>query len=287
MSRTFSERVAKWEEAITEYWASTRTIALMRIGIAFVAWAELGGEAGPREAGWALGLAFYVATAMMAIGLFSRLATFAAAMAMWSVIHRISGAMHHHTYLMAVATTCLSLTPCGRSFSVDRWLAVRKAERAGEAPPEERANIWAVRLIGLQMSAVMFWGGYNKLTLGTPSVQYAFMTGDRLEQTLLYYHSLPVHQQNWASWLLMAVGTSVVCFELSAGFGFWIPKVRPYFLLGAFLMTSSFQILLNVGTFGLLAACLYLAFVPPETVHRLIDDLFASDAKAEEKKEAA
>ena len=178
-----------------------------------------------------------------------------------------------------MATTCLALTPCGRSFSLDRWLAVRRAQRAGAPLPEEHGNLWALRLIGLQLSAVFFWGGWNKLTLGTQSVHVAFLSGDRLEQTLLYYHSLPAHS-SLLSAVFTLLGGSVVFFELFCGIGFWIPKTRKWCLLGCLLMTTSFQVLLNVGTFGLLAAVLYLTFVPPETIHRLIDDLFAPAEEA-------
>lgn len=276
MSEAFEERLRRWETAIADYPGSTRAVGLMRIGIALVAWAELGGEVGPRDVGWLLGLFFYATTALMLLGVLAQLSTFAAAVAMWLVIQRVPGTMHHHTYLMAMATTCLSLTPCGRSFSIDRWLAVRKAEKTGAKPPAEEGNLWALRLICLQLSAVLFWGGYNKLTLGTQSLQIGFISGDRLEQTLLYYHSLPVHGPSWMSGIFAVLGAGVTFFELFAGVGFWIPWARKWCVLGCLLMTTSFQILLNVGTFGLLAAVLYLSFVPPERIHRIIDELFAS-----------
>lgn len=267
----FEARLAKWEEAIAEYPGSTRGVSLMRMGIALVAWSELGPDITARAAGWSTSLLFYLVSTLMLAGCFARITTFLTACVTWYAIYQLPGTMHHHTYLMAVATTCLALTPCGGSFSVDRYLAVRDAEAKGEPIPEERGNLWALRLICLQLSAVFFWGGWDKLTLGSQSLQVGFLSGDRLEQTLLYYHSIPMHPA--LSFLFMLMGAGVTCFELFCGIGLWLPKTRKWCLLGCLLMTTSFQILLNVGTFGLLAAVLYLSFVPPEKIHRFVDRL--------------
>lgn len=269
-----AERLRRIESALADYPGSTRSVALIRIGVALVAWAEWADDLDLRSVGWFLSLLFYSTTGLMLVGFLSQIATFVASVAMWVALSTVPGAMHHHTYLMAMATTCLALTPCGRSFSVDRWLAVR----AGRTP-EERGNLWALRLICLQLSAVFFWGGYNKLTLGTKSLQDGFLSGDRLEQTLLYYHSLPPHPPGWPSALFALLGSGVTFFELFVSVGLWLPKTRRWCILGCLIMTTSFQILLSVGTFGFLAAVLYLSFVPPDRVHRLIDDLFPSPSE--------
>lgn len=268
-----ASRLERWETALAEFPGSTRAVSLMRIGVALVAWSELHPDITPRAAGWSLSLVFYVASTLMLVGHYSQIATFATAVATWIAIYRLPGTMHHHTYLMAVAMTCLSLTPCGGSFSLDRYRAVRAAEANGTPTPEEHGNLWALRLICLQLSAVFFWGGWDKLTLGSQSLQVGFLSGDRLEQTLLYYHSMPRHPV--LSFVFMLTGSAVTLFELFCGIGLWLPKTRKWCLLGCLLMTTSFQVILNVGTFGLLAAVLYLSFVPPERVHRFVDEVFA------------
>lgn len=269
------ERLRSWRDALTDYPGSTRSIALMRMAFACLAWTEFGhdtqshrGHAPP----W-LALLFFASTFLMFIGFRTRIATAAAGFAMMVVTVRVPNAMHHHTYLLAIATLLLALTPCGGSLSLDRWLALRRAERANEPAPAEHGNLWALRLIGLQMSAVFFWGGYNKLTFGTRHLQTAFLSGERLEQTLVYYYELPVHPPGWLSALFAIMGTSVVLFELFAGIGVWIPRVRLWVLLGCMLMTATFQVFLSVGTFGPLSWTLYLAFVPADQVHRFIDKL--------------
>ena len=58
-----------------------------------------------------------------------------------------------------------ALTPCGGSYSADRVRALRKAERAGRAVPEERGPVWGLTLIAFQVSAVYFWGAFDKSKL--------------------------------------------------------------------------------------------------------------------------
>ena len=72
----------------------------------------------------------------------------------------------------------LALTPCGRSLSVDRWLAMRAAERRGEAPPPELGPLYGQRLLAMQVSAVSLFAVWDKLTPG-------FLSGARLQHILL------------------------------------------------------------------------------------------------------
>ena len=88
---------------------------------------------------------------------------------------------HHHTTFLAVITLLIALLPCGHSFSLDRWLAIHKANINGQDWPEEVGNVWALRLVALQLSAVYFWGAVNKTRI-------AFLGGDRIEQPLLYLY---------------------------------------------------------------------------------------------------
>lgn len=269
------ERLRAWRDTLTDFPGSTRSVALMRMAFPCIAWTEFGHDAQSHRGvapPW-LALLFFVSTFLMFVGYRARIAAAATGIAVHIILLRVPNAMHHHTYLLGVATLLLALTPCDRSLSLDRWLALRRAEKTSAPLPEEMGNLWALRLIGLQMSAVFFWGGYNKLTFGTQHLHTAFLSGARLEQTLVYYYELPVHPPGWLSALFAVIGTSVVLFELFAGIGVWIPRVRYWVIAGCMLMTASFQVLLSVGTFGALSWTLYLAFIPPEQVHRVIDKL--------------
>jgi hypothetical protein len=273
-------KLETWERAIADFPGSTRPVGLIRIGLALLAIAEMGDFVTVRESGLGISALVYGSAIWMLIGYQARVATFFSAIAVWLTIHLVPTTLHHHTYIEAVASTALAFTPCGASFSVDRWLAVHRAKAKKEPIPEERGNLWATRIIGLQMSALFFWGGYHKLTLGTQSIQTAFIHGDRLEQTLIYYYSLPVPFPTWLRLLVMALAAGVTAFEMFAGIGLWIPKVRPYVLFGCFMMTTSFQTLLSVRTFGFLSALLYLVFIPSEKIHAVIDRVLSRDMAA-------
>ena len=144
---------------------------------------------------------FFVATALLFVGYHSRVAAVWAGMvglAMYQYFGHELGRepwTHHHTYLLAVAALLIALTPCGRSYSVDRYLAVMRAGHDGLPPPPERGNLWGLRLIVLQLSVLYFFSAFDKTS-------YAFLSGARLEQIFLWYYAgsdYPAFQA-WADW---------------------------------------------------------------------------------------
>jgi hypothetical protein len=79
------------------------------------------------------------------------------------------------------------------------------------------------------------------------------------------------------------MGTGVVVVELCAALLLWLPKYRSRALAACFLVTTFFQVALAIRGFGFLSYVLYLAFLPPELVHRLLDQLCKpSHARAED-----
>ena len=109
-------------------------------------------------------VSFYASTLLMLLGLKSRFAS------AWSAIAGIAfmfygglglgleEVLNHHTSLLLLATAILAMTPCGDSYSVDRWRAVRAAEREGRAAPEERGDLWATRLL-MVLITIVYAGG--------------------------------------------------------------------------------------------------------------------------------
>jgi hypothetical protein len=257
--------LAKLRDWATSYPGSTRSVALMRIGLVLVGWAEFGEAVQPHKVAPLLSLFFYVATFAALIGYRAPYATFASGVAYLLILRLVPSQMLHHTYLLAVTTLLLSLTPCGRSLSVDRLLA----GRASGKPPPEEGNLWALRLIGVELSAVLVWSGYDKLALG-----FAFLSGDRLEQMLVYFYTgVPVITPIWAKALFVLAGTGVVLVELSAAVLLWLPKYRMKALVACLVVTTFFQVALALRAFGFLSYVLYLAFLPPEGVHRVLSQL--------------
>ena len=171
---------------------SSRSSALIRIGIAMLFWSRWAGELllymHQSAIGLVLSANFFVATLLLFIGYRSRAAAVwagAVGLAMFYYFGHELGRepwTHHHTYLLAVAALLLALTPCGRSYSLDRYLAVMRAGREGLPAPVERGNLWGLRLIVVQLTVLYFFSAFDKTS-------YAFLSGARLEQIFLWYYA--------------------------------------------------------------------------------------------------
>ena len=257
--------------------ASSRSSALLRIGLALLLWARFAGDLVWTDATtprfFALSTAFFAATTAMLLGACSRLAALASAAlaaflyVVWGVMRNEPGVAHHHVYLLTAATFFCALTPCGRSYSLDRWWALRRAERAGAAPPPERGNVWGLRLLALQLSAVYLWSAYDKLAAG-------FLSGARLERILLWYYAgfdlaaLPGFHP-----AVVAASVATVALELALGVGLLLPRARRYLLLPGLLFHGLLYVALPVNTFSATMALGYLGYVDPDAVHRVLDRL--------------
>jgi uncharacterized membrane protein YidH (DUF202 family) len=270
--------------AVRRLWAwcvasegSTRSSGLLRIGLAICVWTRWAEELllyfDLSARGLALAVSFYVSSTLMLIGWRSRassLATGAVTLAMYHWFGLELGRepwTHHHTYLLASATFLCGLTPCGRSYSLDRWLAVRRAERRGEAAPAEHANLWGLRLVALQLSTVYLLTAWDKTNA-------AFLSGDRLEAIFLWMYfgsELPR-----AGWFGAAVDVAAVCtvlLEWMLGIGLLVPRFRRFLVVPGLLLHALFYVLLPVATYTVTVFCMYLAYLDADAVHRVLDRL--------------
>jgi hypothetical protein len=255
---------------------STRALGILRIGLVALLWDRWGGDfllyhhvATPGTL--AVAISFYLSTFVLLFGLWSRFAAAWVAGTMLTVfywmgiVHKVESYTHHHVFLLVCYAAFLALTPCGASFSVDRWLAVRRAEKAGIAPPPERGPLWGQRLIALQVSSLYFWAAYDKCTR-------AFISGERMQHIILsrYGSSDPIGIPHFE--LLMQVcALSTIAIEATLAFGLWVPRLRlPLLLLGA-VFHGMLYVLLPVGPFSATIVLMYLAFFDADEVHRAID----------------
>jgi uncharacterized membrane protein YidH (DUF202 family) len=272
-----SSRVRRAVAWAVETEGSTRSAALIRIGVALLLWARWGAELRLFEdrspAGIALALNFFAATTLMLAGLATRLATAWAAGVVLVLYYYFgvhlgrAGWAQHHAYLLAIGTLLCALTPCGRSYSVDRWRAVRRAERRGEPPPPERGNLWGLRLIACQLSLVYLWSAYDKSNWG-------FLSGDRMELILMWYYfgsDYPRLPGFHALAALAAIAT--VALEYALGAGMLFARTRRWLVLPGLALHGVFYLALPVSTYSATVWCLYLAYFEADAVHRAIDRL--------------
>lgn len=254
---------------------STRTAALLRIGLVALLWSKWAGDFllflnRPADQ-VAIGVSFYLSTGLLFFGIFTRFAAAWAGVTMlgvyyWIGIHdKVEPYTHHHTGLLCVATALLAFTPCGGSYSVDRWWAVRSARRRGEPPPPEIGPLWGLRLLALQVSVLYASTTYDKLSV-------PFLSGVRLQ-----HHAMSLYLgSDYPTWpafpyvtQALAIGTVVI--EGSLAVGLWIPRARPVLIPVGILFHAILYVTLPVSTFSLTMWLLYLAFLDPDAVHRFFD----------------
>ena len=270
---------------------SSRSSALIRIGLAMLFWSRWAGELllyrDQSPVGLFLAANFFAATALLFVGYHSRVAavwTGAVGLAMYYYFGFELGRepwTHHHIYLLVVAVLLIALTPCGRSYSLDRYLAVMRAERTGLAPPAERGNLWGLRLIVVQLSVLYFFAAFDKST-------YAFLSGARIEDIFLWYYAGSDYPAiPGLAWLAMIVSLAVVALEYSLALGLPFRATRRYLVLPGLAFHAIIYLTLPVYTFSATMALLYLAYFDADAVDKIIARLQGNGSAGAAGKEAS
>ena len=208
---------------------------------------------------------------MMLVGLRARWAAFASAAVASYVYSKLgvldgnSGFVHHHTMLLVLATFICALSPCGGSFSLDRWLGQRRENPGSRVLPELGAT-WAVSLYGVLVSSVYLGGAVSKTNAG-------WLSGDRLEQIFAHYYGFSNYPETpWIGRLFLVATISVVALEYALVVGLWFHRTRHLLIPIAIGLHVGFYLLLPVETFSLTMLLLYLSFAP-KAVHDSIGTL--------------
>ena len=259
-------------------------MGLLRISLAAILFARYGQEvamfAVDDLAEAILGAAFFTLVALMLAGWRARV-TVALTAILLTIMYFHFGSQigrmgwdHHHTYLLMVSVIILAFTPCGNSFSLDRYLEVRRAQAAGQAPPPERGSLWAVKLFGLQLSTIYFWSAVDKS--GS-----AFLSGERLEQVMIWHHAgRPLAPILLSPVFLTAASIAVVAAEYFLTFAIHIKRlVTVALILGAGLH-AVFYLLVPVETFSVTMVALYLAVLDPGKVDRAVDTVVCAGQRS-------
>jgi hypothetical protein len=264
------ERAVHWG---TEFEGSTRAVGLLRIILAVLIWVRWGSEvalfSADTHAHVVLALVFFPLTLMMFAGIYSRVTVPLVALMLFVMVFAFGKESwtHHHPYLLFASTMLLALTPCGRSYSVDRVIAVQRAERSGQSAPAEWGPLWGQRLMGLQASALYFWTAVDK-------TNWAFLSGERLEQAMTWVHAGgPLADMILNPTLLMLAAIAVLIVEYGLAVAIQIPRLQVIALPIGAALHLAFYVFLPVGTFSANMIALYLALIPPQRVHDFMDQL--------------
>jgi len=276
--RPMQATAARFADWAVDTEGSSRSSALIRIGLAMLFWSRWAGELllyrDQSPIGLFLAANFFVATMLLFLGYHSRIAAVWAGSVGLAMYYYFGFQLgrepwtHHHTYLLAVAALLIALTPCGRSYSLDRYLAVMRAERMGVAPPAERGNLWGLRLIVVQLSVLYFFTAFDKTS-------YAFLSGARLEAIFLWYYAGSDYPAGLA-WLATIVSLAVVALEYGLAFGLPFRATRRYLVLPGLAFHAIIYLTLPVYTFSATMALLYLAYFDADAVDKVIARLQGS-----------
>jgi len=258
--------------------ASTRSLALIRIGLAAAIWATWGKDLVltynlvPKQ--FVVAALVMTATTMMLVGLCSRIASAVTGLGLAYV-------MVAHEYvqvplwpdvqvaLLSAAPVILALGPCGRSYSLDRWIALRRSDKRETAPPPELGD---VRALGVLTVLVIGAQAIEALTMS----RGPWLSGYTLERVILWQAtgSSPPGPGLLAltAWLpAVAIAACVLWWGLVLAMVY--PRTRPWAAAVGVGVQLVIYLLIPAGTGPLVFVVLYLALIEPNRVHALIDEL--------------
>jgi hypothetical protein len=170
----------------------------------------------------------------------------------------------HHIYILIVSVSLLALSPCGRSFSWDRYRAVAEAQSARDIPLEH-GSLWPQRLIALQLAALYFWTAVDKTS-------WSFLSGLRLEQAFTWAYSGRLLEPVISLGVVLpALAVAVVVVEYFLAVAIFVRRWQRFVLPLGLALHAAFYVLLPVNTYSATMMVLYLALLDPDELHRFLD----------------
>jgi len=169
-------------------------------------------------------------------------------------------------------TLYISLVPCGAAYSVDAWLARRKAARRGAGPSSPLIPILAHRLIQIQLCVMYLASGADKYATkswrGGNALYYAISSESYQRSAEL---SAPLLTTELGQSLL-AMATSITCYWEMGFFllVLWRPTRWLALIMGLGIHLG-IHVLLMVAYFSSASVWGYLTFVPYDWVERVRD----------------
>ena len=216
---------------------------------------------------WSVHLLALAIFAMLCVGFQTRVVAVLAWLISVAYCHRLTGALFGLDQINTMLAMYLMLGASGDVFSVDRWLARRRAGGSLPPPtPRVSTNI-AIRLIQLHMCVIYLFGGIGKmrgeLWWDGFALWYAAANWEYQSLDLTWLGAMP---------LVFSFLTHVTVFwETFYCFLVWPRLTRPITLGLAVLVHGGIAIFLGMITFGLAMLIGNLAFVPPRLVKSAVE----------------
>jgi hypothetical protein len=244
---------------------STRLLGLLRIALVLLVWDcwaypfILHFDLHPQRVG--LALLFYASSTLLLVGLWTPVAACLTAASLWGAILLLGDGAPSSLWLTqprqltALATLVLLPSPWGRSFSLDRWRALRHHDAQALPPPPERGPLWTLRLTQLVGAGVFLTSAIGQSNL------------DWLRGEAFVAVTPPVWAPTLAVLLLTANAAGALCL--------WHPRTRTTALafVGAVYLALPTVMLTHDVPFVVL--WLLAAWLPADKVHAAVDRLHA------------
>jgi len=216
---------------------------------------------------WAQHVAVLIVMAMLTVGLFSRVTSVLACLLTISYCHRLEGALFGLDQVNAMLAMYLMIGPCGAVYSVDRWIASRKAGDQLSRPAATTSGNIAIRLIQVHMCIIYLFGGISKMRGemwwdGT-AVWYAVSN--------LEYQSLDMTWLVHYPWLIALLSHVTVFWETFYCFLVWPRATRPIVLGLAVCVHGGIALFLGMITFGTAMIIGNMAFLSPSLVESTVN----------------
>ncbi|HEV2686069.1 MAG TPA: HTTM domain-containing protein [Actinomycetota bacterium] len=212
---------------------------------------------------FALYAVLLVGAICLLIGFYSRIASIIVFLGILTLERRNPYIFNSGDLLVRNLAFYLMLAPTGLALSLDRWREAK--DRFWEFPA--RAP-WGLRLIQVQLAvtyAATVWAKVQGTTWNNgTAVSFAL----RLED-LQRFHVPGFITHSIVASNLMTLGT--LALEASLAVLVWNRKARPYVLALGALMHIAIAINIMVGFFTMAILTAYLAFIPPDTMARVIE----------------
>lgn len=218
---------------------------------------------------WAVYATSLAVLALFTAGVFTRVTSVLAFLAVISFSHRGPLLTQLVEPLLALTTFYLCLGPCGAAYSFDAW---RKRPSSGPSesaavvePPSILANL-SQRLLQLHTSVIYVMMGLGKISAGE-----VWFNGDAVWRMAAKPESRLVDLTGWLyahPYVYQGWSHLIVLFELVFGVLIWNRQARPLLLGLSALHWTGLAVLTGDVPFCLLMAGLGLAFLSPDVLRR-------------------
>jgi len=218
--------------------------------------------------GWAILLVSAIA---LTFGWHSRLAAILVFVLILSFQRRDPWFLNAGDCVVRIEALFMALAPCGAALSLDQ------RRRTGSFWSAQTRRVWPIRLIQVQMSIIYIASVQVKLSGGAWLQGYAVSYALRIQDM----QRLPAPEWFTTNALMMnAMTWGAIATELAVGVLVWNRRLRPWVLAAGLLLHSVIDINIEIGIFSYAMFVLYIAWIPPEFVQQLPDNLKHLPTKA-------